>query len=65
MTLLTEDQREGERILASAHQYIRDSYHGSNFHYPVVKLDVPWETYSEILLTLEAASRRNGGTLGR
>lgn len=58
------DKAEGERILASAHQYIRASYHGSNFYGPVVKLIVPWETYSETLSILEAASRRNGGTLG-
>lgn len=62
---MNEDHPEGERILASAHQYIRGCYHNSQFHGPRIKLQVPWETYNEILRTLENASRRNGGTLGQ
>lgn len=63
--LQAEQAVQAETILERVHQYIRSSFHGSNFHGPVVKLDIPWEAYSEALVILESASSRNGGKLGR
>lgn len=46
---------EGERILSSAHKYLREEH---NFRGQV------WAEYNEALTILETASRRNGGYLG-
>lgn len=46
---------EGVTLLERAHQYIRSSYHGSQFYGPVVKLDIPWEAYHAALKILEDA----------
>jgi hypothetical protein len=59
------DDEDGEKVLASAHQYIRSCYHGSNFYGPVVKSSDPWEVYNAALHVLEDASSGSGGKLGR